>query len=106
MNPRPLTHDDPDIPYDLASSALGEILRWVVEPVAGQTLNRQHLRVVRNRALALAWSLNPDLVGGLSLRALSRRIGLHRTRLSIVARTAREKFGLRNRYHAHDWRRR
>jgi len=87
-----------------AAGALHEILRWIAEPVAGGS--RQHLRGVRNRAVALAWTINPDTVGGLSMRQLARRIGVKPSTLTVFTAEVRARFGIRNRYHVHDWRRR
>jgi hypothetical protein len=87
-----------------AAGALHEILRWVAAPVAGGS--RQHLRGVRNRALALAWSISPESVGGLSMSQLARRIGVAPKTLTVYTAEVRARFGIRNRYHVHDWRRR
>jgi len=91
--------------YADAAGALRQILAWVVAPINDGS--KQHLRGVRNRAVALAWSINPDTLGGLSMSQLARKIGLHPQRLSAFTRAARIRFGVVNRYQrAHDWRRR
>jgi len=90
--------------YQDAAGALHEILRWIAEPVAEGS--RQHLRGVRNRAIAFAWSVSPDALGGLSMRQLARRIGIKPSTLTVYTAEVRARFGIRNRYHVHDWRRR
>jgi len=90
--------------YQDAAGALHEILRWIAEPVTSGS--RQHLRGVRNRAIAFAWTINPDSVGGISMRELARRIGVRPSTLTVFTREVRAQFGIRNRYHVHDWRRR
>jgi len=79
-----------------------EMLRWVTEPVTSGS--RQHLRGVRCRALALAWTINPDTLGGLSMSQLARRIGVRPSTFAAFTREVRVRFGIRNRFHAHVWR--
>jgi hypothetical protein len=90
--------------YQDAAGALREMLRWVGEPLAND--RRHPIRTFRNRAVALLWVVNPDAVGGLSARALARRMGMRASTLTVFTAQVRDRFGIRNRFSAHDWRRR
>jgi hypothetical protein len=100
MMPAPYESSD----YAVAGGAMREILRWITEPVTSG--NRQHLRAVRGRALAAAWVISPDSLGGISMTQLAQRIGVRPSTLSAFTSEMRTRFGLRNRYSPHDWRRR
>jgi hypothetical protein len=80
----------------------GAMLRWITEPLVDG--NRQHLRAVRGRAVALAWVADPELIGGGSMREVAKQLGISRGAFARFTVEARIRFGLRNRYHAHDWR--
>jgi len=99
MNPTPPRD------YDAASMAMRDLLSYVVEPLMGERVTSIELKQIRNRAVALAWTLNPDIVGGGSATQIARKLGLNRSRFSDFTVLARRRFGIRNRYHAHDWRR-
>jgi hypothetical protein len=78
--------------------ALRGIIAWVITSTPGEVnLKKAALRIV-----ALAWIIDPEFYGGVSLAEVSRRAGL--TDASSLARQTGEAsrvFGLRNRAQSH-----
>lgn len=83
---------------------LAEAFRRLLEFALGsKDLDRTRLHRIGARLIALCWVLNPDVVGGVSITQLSRRLGFGRSILSGDSADARRQFGLKTRTADHAW---
>src|SRR5438045_6212525 len=74
-------------------------LKWIIKGADFTKLDAD--AHVGRRAIALFWTLNPDLFEGVSLTTLANRLRLHKAILSAQAAEARRKLGIKNRGQAH-----
>lgn len=78
---------------ELAGVAIRRLLEFLVRSANTPEMDR----VIGRRALALAWCINPEIVGGKSLQTLATGLGLTRAALSAHASAAAHSFGNYNR---------
>lgn len=73
--------------------ALLRILQWLGRDPERGTLDRN---ILARRTLALLWATDPALVGGESLRKLSKRLGFSKSEFSRDTSATRREFNLVN----------
>lgn len=81
--------------YEAMGIALREFLRWIVKG--------KKLHIIGRRAVALAWTVNPDIFNGPSQARLAKLVGCHKALLSEDATDARRRYDVRNRAQGHGW---
>jgi hypothetical protein len=77
-----------------AAEALRQLLTWVVSIKGHPDKARRH---VCARALAMAWTINPDMLNGQSLNAVARRFGISSDVMHRASSDFSKVFGVRNR---------
>lgn len=95
--------DDSDDSRQKLGQALNAIFRFILQVEAGKPISE---RQIARRFVAFAWTVNPELFGGLSLAKLSKlmRINQRRT-LSYITTETRETFKIQNSFQSHGWKR-
>jgi hypothetical protein len=86
------------------AAALKAVIGWLVStPVT----NPRSLKVVGQRAIALAWVLDPKLLQGRSLSRIAKGLGISPDTLQRISGQVSRAYGIRNRgqSHAANWRR-
>jgi hypothetical protein len=94
--------------YALLGEALGSILQWIVKDTLSSTNRkdrRKSLESVALRALAIAWTVNPNLLGGVSAAKLARLLGFSKWGFARVTSQMSRKFSVTNRSQCHGWNR-
>lgn len=81
------------------AKALTVILQWLCEV----QLDKDSDRAMGRRAMAMAWVVNPNLFGGMSLSELAEVLGTHKMNLSRHASDFSRLFHVRNRGQSHGW---
>ena len=117
QNPKadPLAHTADEFPYatvfaDLdgdqhsdpmrAAEALRQLLSWVVSVKGHPDKMRRH---VCARALAMAWTINPDMLNGQSLNGVARRFGISSDVMHRASSDFSKSFGVRNHAQSRAW---
>ena len=72
--------DEKEKTVELLSSALAEILAWLVK---GKQNHKKWQESVARKTLAMVWAMRPDLLGNKSLRELCNMTGIHVSAPSI-----------------------
>ena len=86
------------------AEALKAVIAWMVStPVTSP----RSLKVVGQRAIALAWVLDPKLMQGRSLSRIAKGLGISPDTLQRLSGQVSRAYGIRNRGQAHaaNWRR-
>jgi hypothetical protein len=84
-----------DLDYPALTTALSELLRWIVQGNKLETVGR--------RAVALCWTLNPDTFSGQSSASVARQFEESVDMMHRATAESRRKFCLCNHGQSHGW---
>ena len=76
--------------YKATSEALRAVLAWIVK--GGD------IGAAGRRAVALAWSLDPEIAGGMTQREVAKLFGVKRARIAYFAAAASKRYKLKPRF--------
>lgn len=85
--------------WALLADTLSQILAWIVccKSLDSSRGDTSKLELIGRRAVALAWTVNPQLLGGRSGVELCKALGFRKERLAENCAAASKRFGIRNR---------
>lgn len=91
-----LGEEEPDSgEYARLTSAVGVIIRWLLE--GRNWRNRNYARTVALRLTALAWTISPSYLDARSVAEIAKRIGVSPSALSKKCTDFRRAFSIANR---------